>query len=322
MRRETSTLVLLACTTGVLAAGGTARAQTTGSITGSVYIAYSMTGIAGATVYAYSASTHNQAASATTDGSGVYTLAGLAPGSYYLRTENTQGYGDELYNGLPCTGGACDVTTGLAVSVSAGATTPGISFWLHVGGHIGGTGTDAATGSPLQGVGVWVYLVDYLGGPAAVARTDAQGKYSAGGLSDALYYVRTDNYSGYLDEHYDNLPCPARTCDLTTGTAVSPQGGGNAGGVDFALAMGGRISGHVVDAVTGASIDAVYVEFHSPDGTSYSGVGSHSWFVSNGIKRFESRGLPMGTYYVKTYNLRGYADEVYPDRPCRAEGAA
>jgi len=66
----------------------------------------------------------------STNASGVYTVTGLAVGTYYVRTSNSLGYIDELYNNLPCPGGSCTVTSGTGVSVTAGATTSGINFGL------------------------------------------------------------------------------------------------------------------------------------------------------------------------------------------------
>ena len=51
------------------------------------------------------------------------------PGTYYLRTRNTFGYQDVLYNGLSCVGN-CDVTLGTPVTVVDGQPTAGIVLAL------------------------------------------------------------------------------------------------------------------------------------------------------------------------------------------------
>ena len=68
--------------------------------------------------------------SVTTNASGVYATTGLPAGTYYVRTSNGLGCVDELYDNLLCPGGACAVTKGTGVSVTAWATTSGINFGL------------------------------------------------------------------------------------------------------------------------------------------------------------------------------------------------
>ena len=75
---------------------------------------------------------------------------GLPTGGYYVQTNNTLGYVDELYDNIPCVG--CDVTVGTKVQLTAGATTAGVNFALAKGGGgpaIAGTVTRAGTGDPL-----------------------------------------------------------------------------------------------------------------------------------------------------------------------------
>jgi outer membrane protein assembly factor BamB len=80
---------------------------TTGAISGTVTSASSAAAIAGAIV------SYSGGASAATDGSGLYTLAGLAPGSYTL-TASANGF----------------VSRTLTASVTAGQTTRGVNFSL------------------------------------------------------------------------------------------------------------------------------------------------------------------------------------------------
>ncbi|MEM1183131.1 MAG: carboxypeptidase regulatory-like domain-containing protein [Acidobacteriota bacterium] len=60
--------------------------------------------------------------------SGEYRFAGLATGQYFVRTA-IDDFFDELYEDLPCPID-CDVTQGTPISVTFGATTPGIDFGL------------------------------------------------------------------------------------------------------------------------------------------------------------------------------------------------
>ncbi len=62
--------------------------------------------------------------------SGAYSLGGLPTGTYFVATQSTWSYQDELYDNIPCEGG-CDVTTGTPVVVVDGADTSGIDFALE-----------------------------------------------------------------------------------------------------------------------------------------------------------------------------------------------
>ena len=64
-----------------------------------------------------------------TNASGVYSAFGLAAGNHFVRTSNTFGFLDQLYNGFPCVPG-CTVTAGTPVAVTGGATTSAINFGL------------------------------------------------------------------------------------------------------------------------------------------------------------------------------------------------
>ena len=62
----------------------------------------------------------------STDEGGVYRFAVLSTGTYFVKT-HLSGYGDQLYDGIPCAPG-CDVTMGTPVSVVFDLTSSGIDF--------------------------------------------------------------------------------------------------------------------------------------------------------------------------------------------------
>ena len=174
-----------------------------GSITGTVTAAGSAAPLSGVTVYVYNAS-GSSVGSATTDASGVYTKGGLTTGTYFVKTWNTLGYIDEVYNNLPCNGESCpSVTTGTGVSVTTGATTGGIDFGLVLGGSITGTVTAASGGAPLSSVTVNIYNAS--GVSVGSAATNASGVYTKTGLPAGTYFARASK-SSYSGEFYDNLP--------------------------------------------------------------------------------------------------------------------
>lgn len=255
--------------------------------------------------------------SAYTDGAGNYTSpTGIPSGTYYAVTWNSGGYLDELYNNVSCPGGACVVTRGTPISVTVGVTTSGVDFALAPGGRASGTVTDAVSGLPVGNVTVYVY--DSHGAFVTVGFTDSSGAYtSEDGLPAGTYYAKTSNSVGYIDELYNNVACPGFGCTLAGGRTISVALGATTSGVDFALTPGGRVSGTVADASSGAPLGSVTVDIHNASGT-YVATG-----ISDSLGNFTTRaGLPTGTYYAKTRNAQGYADELYDNLPCSGYGCA
>ncbi len=256
-----------------------------------------------------------QVRSGYTNSSGAYlTSSGLVPGTYYARTANTLGYADELYNDLPCPNGACTVTAGTAISVTAGATASGIDFGLQAGGRISGTITDASSGLPLANIGVYVFPPS--GGYVASAYTDSTGTYTVLGLATGTYYARSWDWGDYVDELYDNVPCPGWSCGLSGGAPISVTGSQATTGIDFSLVRGGRVGGTVTDATTGQPLAGVDVLLYGATGA----------YVTRGttgsLGTYATPGVPAGTYYARTSNSAGYADELFDGISCPAGGCA
>jgi hypothetical protein len=314
----------IACAGSCTVTGGTAITVTAGATTTGIDFGLALGGrisgtvtdagtglpLGGVYVYVYNSS-GSQVTSGYTDCSGVYTSsAGLPSGTYYAMTWNSQGYLDELYDNIACALGSCTVTSGTAVSVTAGATTTGIDFGLPRGGRISGTVTDAATSAPLASVGVYVY--NAAGNWLTYGYTNSSGVYSTySGLPSGTYYVLTWNSEGYLDELYNNVACPGSSCTVTGGTPISVTVGSTTTGINFGLARGGRISGTVTDAATSSPLARVYVYVYD------SGGSQVTYGYTNGSGAYTSySGLPSGNYYVRTSNSLGYLDELYDNIAC------
>src|SRR6185295_6584846 len=159
-----------------------------GGITGTVTTqATPIAAIAGIPVQVYS-STGQLLTTATTNALGVYTTtAGLPTGDYYLRTNNSLGFLDVLYQATPCI--ACTVTTGTAVHVTAGAApAAGIDFALAQGGQVSGIVRAAAGGAPLENVSVTLFTTD--GRSVRSATTNASGQFNLSGLGGGSYVAR------------------------------------------------------------------------------------------------------------------------------------
>ncbi len=81
----------------------------------------------------------------STSGSGSYTIAGLAPGTYFVKTFATGGFLDEVYNDIACLN--CSAYGGTPIDLTSANRTD-INFSLAAGGRISGRITDP-TGAPL-----------------------------------------------------------------------------------------------------------------------------------------------------------------------------
>ncbi len=257
-----------------------------------------------------------------TNSSGIYTVNGLATGTYFATTDAYYSdFSDELYDDLPCPGGGfygCDPTTGTPIAVTIGADTSGVDFALDTLGAISGTVTDAVTGEPIPYADVEVW--NSAGSLVEWGYGDSSGNYTVTGLAAGTYFVTTDMYYydyAYVDELYDNLPCPGGySCDPTTGTPISVSNSSTTSGIDFALDRLGALSGTVTAAATGAPLADVEVRAWDVGG---SNVRS-GWTDSAGVYTIDR--LASGTYYVTTRNYDDYLDELYDDIPCLGGGSS
>lgn len=236
------------------------------------------------------------------------TYAGLPPGTYYARTWSFEGYFEELYDDIPCSGG-CTVTDGTPIVVTAGSTTSNIDFALLEGGSITGTVTEQGTSTKLANIDVNIY--DSEGTWVTDGWTDANGDYSSSvGLTTGTYYARTNNSDSYINELYDDLPC-AFGCTVTDGTPIAVTIGTTTSGVDFALVMGGTISGTVTADGSGTPLDSGYVRIYD----SSSDYLFRAYPNTSGVYE-TGPGLPSGTYYAKAQSFEGYVTELYDDISC------
>ena len=243
---------------------------------------------------------------------GHYAVGGLPTGSYFLSTDRASGQVDELYDDIPCPGGApdgCDPTTGTAVVATAGSTIFGIDFELGGLGAITGRVTDALTGAPLRFVTVGASKPDGSFGGSDL--TDSQGEYEITGLEPGSYFVTTGNFDSYRNEVFDDIPCIS--CDPTIGDPVTVTVDSATPGIDFALDRLGAITGQLTDAVTGAGIPFVNVRVWDSVG------GVEAFLATDFSGHYASEGLNPGDYFVTTRSFdfdAEYLDELYDDLPC------
>lgn len=242
-----------------------------------------------------------------TDTTGQYTSnVDLPPGTYFARTWNPSGFINKLYDNLPCA--SCTVTDGTAIIVMSAMTTTGIDFVLTPGGLISGTVTGAG-GTPLMSIDVSIY--DASGAYVTDGFTDALGQYvTASGLPTGTYFAATMNSSSYMDELYDNLSCIGGFCTVTAGTPIAVTIGLTTSSVDFALVLGGTISGTVTN--TGAvGLADVFVSIYDASGAYF------TYGYTDAMGHYASTsGLPTGTYFARTSFATGYLNELYDNLPC------
>jgi hypothetical protein len=180
-----------------------------------------------------------------------YTTDKLPFGTYHLTTTNSSGYVNEVFDNILCTP-ACAPASGTDVVISTigGATA---NFALQSARTISGKVTDAATMSGIANRQVRV--LNSSGAFLGSAVTNSAGAYTIPtSLVNGAYYLYTQDFdaTSYIDERYDGARCDPG-CTVVSGPGVTIDGITPAT-VDFALALGGRISGTVTDSFTGENV--------------------------------------------------------------------
>ncbi len=250
-----------------------------------------------------------------TEADGSYTVGGLPAGDYFVATSAAAPWADMLYEDVPCPGGGqnqgCDPRAGTRVSVTVPVDTPGIDLALPDGGSITGTVTEDGSGTPLSGFRL--RLLSDTGAILALRKSAGDGSYLFSGLHDGSYRLVTTLAWPYVDEAWDDLACYNSSlpgCAVTDGDLVAVSAPAETSGIDFALALGGSISGTITDDPGGSPLPAVDVEVYDAGGEfldSISSAGDGSYIVE---------GLPSGSFRVHTYGAAPHADELYDDMAC------
>ena len=234
---------------------------------------------------------------------------GLPTGSYRLRTSNSKGFVDELFQDITCVAGLCRINAGTPVPVFLGEESR-VDFQLNPGGKISGTVRDAGTGLPLQSVPV--DILDAGNHHLRYEFTNAAGQYSTAiGLETGDFFIKTFNQIGYMDEIYDDIPCIASRCSVSQGTPIPLYEGDHIQNVDLDLDPGGTVSGTVSAAATGLPLENVLVYLFDKEGT----FATYGYSDSCG-KYTTIHGVPDGSYFLRTFNSFGLMDEVYDDVLC------
>ncbi|MBN1352863.1 carboxypeptidase regulatory-like domain-containing protein [candidate division KSB1 bacterium] len=222
---------------------------------------------------------------------GTYIIDGLTSGTYAVYADKP-GYYGEWFDDKKHHSQADLVT------VEEPDQTGGIDFALEIANAITGAVTDAKDSTPLAGA--HVYARNILSSAAvkidAETRTNRNGEYVLQLKKPGSYlvYAGTDGYVGefYKDAYtiQNAIPVEVDTNQHTTG-------------IDFDLAMRGKMTGAVTDEVTGEPIVNALIEafWEGPRNTSHRAYRTKT--DSNGVYLLED--LLAGKYLVRS-EARGY----------------
>ena len=165
------------------------------SVSGTVTAAVSGTGIGNMCVWAYPVG-GGAIQKATTALDGMYTITGIAAGSYtvefYTYPCGGRNYVTQWYNATPT--GSPSVSGAMAVSTSVASPAADVNAELALAASISGTVTAAIGGSAV--VGVCVSSISTTGGIGASTGTASGGTYTVFGLAAGSYDVVADPTCG------------------------------------------------------------------------------------------------------------------------------
>ncbi len=305
----------------VLASGSSANVNFAlakeGVFTGTVRRASDGSGIGGLHVHVYNASTSlvNTGTSfspVTTGLDGTYSVVGLSAGTYFagvsIGSSSPTGGIDfipELYGGLPCPRHVpvtdCRIASGAPIAVNAGATTSGIDFSLDAGATISGTVVSDGTLAPIADVPVAAFAGTVQVADAAgfgTIGTDGAGQYAIRGLPPGTYRVRTMSRpsppNNYVNEWYSDVcvGCPGVPAGIAVGSGAPVTG------INFSLAPGGAISGHVTCAPGSARVAGPQIHAYSASGALVRTIQVQTNALGCSSSDYAIEGLPTGQYFL------------------------
>ena len=207
--------------------------------------------------------------------SGSFFVNGLANGIYHMVVTNGSGLVDQLWEGLPCLQGSCDVTLGADIVVSSAeargaldgtsgnaagaAASEQLNFSLDKGYRISGTLKHGTV--PIASTKV--YFFDAAGKPAGEATSNGLGEFTLdSGLPNGSYFVATSRAArpedtpeeaadaldgavpGLTDEIWSGFPCSG-VCAPSLGSSVGTPiviDGTDRVGIDIVLSAAPGIS--------------------------------------------------------------------------------
>ncbi len=287
-----------------------------GAISGTVTRAFNAAPLFGVDVTAYN-SAGKVVAAARSNPNGQYRLSGLPAGSYFVSTQNAQGFQDALYSGQSCEP-FCNPVSGTPIVVSGTATTSGRDFALQQLVSIGGVVSD---GAPADNVAVELY--GQIGNLLAQVVSTSTGSYLFDGLTPGRFYVRTRNAQGGVDDLYwqtgnpqntetSKPACVGTACQVQRGTPIDAQAGSSFNAANLALAAPSSIQGTIKKSPSSAVFSGVALVLYDARGAAVASTSSGA----DGSYRFSA--LAAGSYYLVSRGTPGFVDLAYPNSACAA----
>jgi len=260
----------------------------------------------GVTVSAVDAVTGFWSRSGYTDGTGAYSISGLASGKYQIQATSysgvgyiTQWYGDKEQQSAAST-----------VTVTAPGSLAGVDITMEKGSVITGSVSDRATGAPLSNF--WVVVSNASTGEhVGSGYSDGSGGYTVSGLPSGNYLVSC-SATGYLTNWFDGK------ADATSATTIALSAPNAVSGINLALDRAGSISGTITDRSTGVGIANAYLSLSERNSGNW--VGS-SYTDSSGV--YIITGLASGSYRlrIEAPSGSGYIGVWYGESLC-ADGVS
>jgi hypothetical protein len=165
----------------------------------------------------------NPAASAMADAQGNFTIAGLAPGRYFL-AGSRNGYLDTYYGARRPGGGK------IGIELEAGQEVKDIALKLFPYSVVAGSVHDA-DGEPLSGVSVTMWVVEFKPGEktfsaAGERDTDDLGQFRIADLEPGKYYLRAELQvlGSPVDFYYPGVQDPDAAAVVEVGLAARVTG--------------------------------------------------------------------------------------------------
>ncbi len=223
--------------------------------------------------------------SATTNGSGNYTLNLPGAGSYVVRADPgpLDGVADEYYNNSFLESGAA------AISVGPSQTVNNINFALPRGVLISGRVTSAGVAQANMDIDVYSSSGEFLSGYNAT--TSVTGDYAIGALPPGSYFVRADANPalGQLltDTYYPSAGSIAGATAVTVGAV-------NVSGINISMSAGGTIAGRIVSASGATPIPNIDLDLYTLAGVR---VNVNASTDANGD--YEIGSMPAGQYILR-----------------------
>jgi hypothetical protein len=245
-----------------------------------------------------------------TDDTGGYEIE-VPPGSYYLKVIPVSPDDDllgELFPGVTC-GSGCDWTDGDSLQLFPNQIRT-VDFRLTAKGRIEGTVRDRQSGEPLAFAQVALFNSNHN----FVSSTFAvDGAYRLA-AERGDYYVRfIGEGTPYLGQLYRQVDCLGQheTCDFSLGTRIAVEDGETDINIDFEARRGGRLSGELRAAGTGAPLQG-WINLWNEDGVHLTEVS-----VTND-GHWQIEGLAPGPWYLEARSI-GYLAQAWQGHDCNGE---